>query len=91
MTVGRGTLIEVDARKRLSLGSLANYDRYLANVEEDGTIVLTPAVVLTAAEARLRAAPETAREIDEFLANPESGSPRLRPERRTRRPTSKAG
>jgi hypothetical protein len=75
------TLLEVDARRRLSLGVLAEHDRYLATVEDDGTIVLTPAVVLSVAEARLHAARETEREIDEFLASPEIGSRRTRPKR----------
>ena len=85
----KGTLLEVDGRRRLSLGSLADHDRYLANVEADGTIVLTPAVVLTVAEAKLHAAVETAQEIDDFLANPDIGSPRSRPKGRSqRRPSS---
>lgn len=45
-------VVEVDSRKRISLGALAKYDRYLVDVEEDGTIVLTPAVVLPARELR---------------------------------------
>lgn len=68
-----GALLELDSRRRLSLGQIAKHDRYLAEIEEDGTIVLTPAVVMTEAEARLLAAPETAREIAEFLKDPSSG------------------
>lgn len=78
------TLLEVDARRRISLGSLATSERYLAEVESDGTIVLTPAVVMSAVEARLHAATETSRRIDEFLENPEAGSRRTRPARRLR-------
>jgi len=74
--------LEVDARRRISLGALAEYDRYLADVEEDGTIVLTPAVVMSVAQARLNAAPQTGEAIDEFLDNPETGSYRARPRRR---------
>lgn len=77
-----GSLLEVDGRRRVSLGALASHDRYLARVEEDGTIILTPAVVLPLAEARLNAATETAREIDEFLEHPETGQRRTRPKRR---------
>ena len=43
--------LELDSRKRVSLGSLATSKLYLANVDRDGTIVLTPAVVMTKAEA----------------------------------------
>lgn len=75
------SLVEVDARRRVSLGTLAQHDRYLADVEEDGTIILTPAVVMSLAEARLHAATETSRRIDEFLDKPEIGSRRERPKR----------
>lgn len=78
------SLLEVDSRRRISLGALATHDRYLVDVEHDGTIVLTPAVVISVAEARLHAAPETSRRIDEFLDNPEVGSVLMRPERPTR-------
>lgn len=46
-------VIAHDARHRASLGALATHDRYLAEVETDGTTVLTPAVVMSAAEAAL--------------------------------------
>jgi hypothetical protein len=42
---GRQILLEVDSRRRISLGSLARHDRYLVEVSEDGVIVLTPAIV----------------------------------------------
>lgn len=38
-------LVEVDARKRVSLGGLVQHRYYLAKVESDGTIILTPAEV----------------------------------------------
>ena len=43
-------IIEVDARGRISLGELGKHNRYLAEVDEDGTIRLHPAVVLTQVE-----------------------------------------
>ena len=72
-------LLEVDSRRRISLGALAEHDRYLVEVDDDGVIVLTPAVVMSVAEARLHAAPETARKINDFLDNPEKGVRRSRP------------
>lgn len=72
------TLLEVDGRRRISLGVLAEHDRYLAHVETDGTIVLTPAVVLSVAEARLHASGPVVEEIDEFLAKPTIGNLRRR-------------
>lgn len=73
------SLLEVDSRRRISLGPLAGHDRYLVDVEDDGVIVLTPAVVMSVAEARLHTAAETARKIDDFLDHPETGVRRTRP------------
>jgi hypothetical protein len=75
------TLLEVDSRRRVSLGSLAEHARYLVEVEDDGVIVLTPAVVMSVAEARLHAATDTTKRIDSFLDNPETGVRRTRPKR----------
>lgn len=65
----RQTLLELDARRRISLGALATYDRYLVEVQDDGTIVLTPAVVIPAS---------TSEAIERFLDDPESGQRRQR-------------
>lgn len=78
---GGELLLEIDTRRRLSLGSLATHDRYLASVEADGTIVLTPAVVMSVAEANLHAATATAQAIDDFIEDPSSGTRRSRPRR----------
>ena len=48
-----GTLVEVDSRRRISLGQLGQHSRYLATVDSDGSILLRPAVVITELEARL--------------------------------------
>lgn len=47
------TLIELDSCSRASLKQIAKHERYLVEVEGDGTIVLTPAVVMSTAEALL--------------------------------------
>jgi hypothetical protein len=39
-------VVEVDARRRISLGRRATHSRYIITVEDDGVIVLTPAVVV---------------------------------------------
>ena len=39
-------VLEVDSRRRVSLGKLGSHDMYLAHTEVDGTIILTPAVIL---------------------------------------------
>lgn len=40
-------VLEVDARKRVSLGKLATADRYIVYPEDNGTLILVPAVVVT--------------------------------------------
>lgn len=44
-------LLELDSRRRASLGRIARHHFYFVRVEEDGTIVLTPALVMTPQEA----------------------------------------
>jgi hypothetical protein len=75
-------LIELDARSRASLKQVAQHDKYIAEVEADGTIVLTPAVVMSAAEARLL---QRADIRDRVEANRAAGFPgkRTRPARPT--------
>lgn len=50
------TLVELDDRRRVSLGRHARPGdhRFLLHVEPDGTIVLTPAVVISELEAAYR-------------------------------------
>jgi hypothetical protein len=49
----RSELIELDGRKRAPLRGLARHERYLVSADDDGTLVLTPAVVMTELEAAL--------------------------------------
>lgn len=74
------TLIELDARGRASLKSLATHERYLVSVEDDGTIVMTPAVVMSEAESRLLARADI---LDRVEHNRAAGFPgrRERPQR----------
>lgn len=77
------TLIELDDRRRASLGKLGRHRRYLAHEEPDGTLVLTPATVMSEAQAHLLARPEVMADIDAFVAEPERhGTTRPRPRRR---------
>lgn len=43
-------LLELDSRKRVSLGPLATSKFYLASVDERGVITLIPAVVMAKAD-----------------------------------------
>ncbi|MEW6477666.1 MAG: hypothetical protein AB1679_35925 [Actinomycetota bacterium] len=47
------TLVELDSRRRAALGRLARHSRYLAEVDDDGVITLTPVAVVSALEATL--------------------------------------
>lgn len=68
-------LLEVDKRNRISLGELATKQHYLATLEPDGTIILTPAVVVPVAVAQ---------GIDKFLEDPSQGVRLTRPDRTQR-------
>ena len=58
-------LIELDARRRCALGRVGRpeHSRYLVTEERDGTLIFTPAVVMTAHEAALLRHPESAEPI----------------------------
>ena len=70
------TLVELDSRRRLSLGKLATSDRYLVREESGGVLVLEPAVVVTAAQARLDARPDLMAKLVDALDHPERAVPR---------------
>jgi hypothetical protein len=63
------TILELDERRRTSLGKIGRHRRYLATVEEDGTIVLAPAVVMSEAEAKLLQRPDILDRIEANRAN----------------------
>lgn len=50
---GKSGVIEVDDRRRVSLGKFGRHNRYLVHEQTDGTLILEPAVVLTEAEVAL--------------------------------------
>ncbi len=61
-------LVELDERRRVSLGRIGRQEhtRYLVSEEADGTLVFTPAVVLSELELKLLANDEL---VDEILSN----------------------
>ena len=61
-------LIETDSRGRTNLSKFSKNDRFLARQEDDGTIILEPARIVTAAEDRLRRNPETIKLLEEAEA-----------------------
>lgn len=46
-------LIELDGRGRASVGRVARHSRYTVELAADGTITLTPAIVISPLEAAL--------------------------------------
>jgi hypothetical protein len=64
--VGTETLIELDARRRLSFGKIGRneHTRYLVKEYPDGSVMLTPAVVMSETEARFWSDPEFAAHIE---------------------------
>lgn len=73
-------LLERDARGRISLARLtsAPAERYLAREEPGGVIILEPAVVMSAAQARLNTSPELLTQVTDAIAHPERATARRR-------------
>lgn len=71
------TLIESDARSRVTLPGNKGNRRYLMHEEPDGTLILEPAVVMSELERRYLLS-EVAAQVEDARAHPE---------RRTGRPT----
>lgn len=65
-------VLELDERRRASFGRIGNPDhrRYLVDVDPDGTITLTPAVVVAEHELALLRRPEVVARIEESRADP---------------------
>ena len=70
-------LIELDARRRVALGRLGNpeHSRYLVTEHPDGTLLFTPAVVMSAHEAALLRHPELVEQIKADMADPSRAAP----------------
>lgn len=70
-------LVELDARRRVALGKLGNpeHTRYLVTEHPDGTLMLTPAVVMTAHEAALLRHPEIIAQVESGLADQSKAVP----------------
>jgi len=71
-------LVEVDSRRRVTLGQHAKHQRYLITTEPDGTVILTPAVVISELEARLLRRPDLVEKVRADLAEPQARMKRRR-------------
>jgi len=60
--------VEVDSRGRLSLGKIAEAGTYRATSRSDGSIVLEPAVTLTATELAALRNPQVSADLDAAFA-----------------------
>lgn len=80
------TFLELDDRRRASLGKLgrSEHTRYLVDEDPDGTLIFRPAVVMSEAQVRLLERREAVDAIDAFLDDPDTGVRRGRPSRPTR-------
>ncbi|AGC60999.1 hypothetical protein MULP_00970 [Mycobacterium liflandii 128FXT] len=68
------TLIELDSRRRAALAKIALHDTYLVDRAPDGTITLTPAVVRSMLEDKLRQTPGYIEQLEHDAAHPESAT-----------------
>jgi hypothetical protein len=59
---GKKIVIDVDSRKRASLGRLARHERYIGEVSDDGVITLTPAKIVPLPPTRRRPGPQPKRD-----------------------------
>lgn len=77
-------VVELDERRRVSLGKIGRpeHRRYLAHEEPDGTIVFTPAVVISEAQYQLLANPDLVAQMERTAADPSSRVRRGRPTRK---------
>jgi hypothetical protein len=75
--MSKATLIQVDSRKRVTLGNMALHNQYLVR-EENGTIVLEPAVFLTAAERAVLSDPVVVAALSKVNESPENRRTRSR-------------
>jgi len=62
----------------VTLGQHARHERYLITSESDGTVILTPAVVVSELEARLLRRPDVVEKLRADLAEPETRMKRRR-------------
>jgi hypothetical protein len=67
-------LIELDSRRRASLAKIALHDRYFVDVASDGTITLTPVVVRSVLEDKLRQTPGYIEQLEHDAAHPEAAT-----------------
>lgn len=74
--MSKPVVIEVDDRRRISLGKLGQHNQYLATELPDGTLMLEPAVLLSGAEYAYLQNTALQAQIEYSRAHPEQRQPR---------------
>ncbi len=69
-------IVELDDRRRLSLGKIGHHSRYLVREESDGTLIFEPALVMTEFEARVLGNAELVAQLHASQADPGRRRPR---------------
>jgi hypothetical protein len=72
------TFTQLDSRKRVTLGSATTATQFIMTVEDNGRIILDPAVVMTQVERDYLENTEARAAVERALANPEAARPRSR-------------
>ena len=65
--------LELDDRRRASLGRIGRHSQYLVTEEDDGTLVFTPAAVVPELELRVLRSPAAMQALEEGIAAGERG------------------
>lgn len=64
------TLVELDNRRRASLGKVGRHSQYRVTEHPDGSLLFEPAVVMSEHEAALMGHPDLVKSIQADKANP---------------------
>jgi len=71
MSTSIATLVELDNRRRVSLGKIGRHSQYRVTEHPDGSLLFEPAVILSEHEASLMGHPDLVESILADKANPE--------------------
>lgn len=70
MNESTATLVELDSRRRASLGKVGRHSQYRVTEHPDGSLLFEPAVIMSEHEARLMAHPDLVESIQADKADP---------------------
>lgn len=70
MNESTATLVELDSRRRASLGKVGRHSQYRVTEHPDGSLLFEPAVIMSEHEARLMSHPDLVESIQSDKADP---------------------